>query len=293
MAIEGSVFAILTAVSFSSSQVFARRAVSWSGESFSVVPLAITIGMLLFFLLLCFTDGWGSLWQLPWRGGVILGAAGVLHLVIGRFFNYNCLRLVGANIGNALLTTTILWAAAFGVFILVEPFTILLVSGILSIGVGVVLVSLRTGGKASMIQSRGIIFGLGAALCVAAAGLLVKVGMGDFNFPLTAVFISHVGAFLAIGIILLFREGQRRELACLDRSSLRYLVLSGILVSLAQLFRYLALNYAPLSVVSPLTSTSGLFTLLFSFLLNRDIEVFNTRVILGVVATVIGAFLLF
>ncbi len=295
MAIEGSIFALLAAACFSSSQVFARRGVSWTGESFSAVPVSISVGTLLFFLLVCFTDEWGRLWHLPWRGLALLGAAGILHFVIGRFFNYSCLRLVGANIGGALLTTNILYAAAFGVIFLVEPFTILLVSGILSIGVGVILVSYRTGGKATVIQAKGkgIIFGLLAGLCYGASGLLIKMGMVDIDSPLTGAFISYVAAFLSIVAILLFRKEQRQELARLGRSSLCYLALAGLFVSLAQLFRYVALEYSPLSVVSPLMSTTGLFTLLFSFLLNRDIEVFTTRVILGVVATVLGAFLLF
>ncbi len=206
MAIEGSIFALLTAASFSSSQVFARRGVSWAGESFSAVPVTISIGTLFFFLLVCFTGGWGSLWHLPWRGLALLGAAGIIHFVIGRFFNYSCLRLVGANIGGALVRTQILYAAAFGVLFLVEPLTISLISGILSISAGAILVSYRTGGKAAVIQAkgRGIIFGLGTGLCLGASGLLVKMGMVDIGSPLTAVFISYVAAFLSVIAILLW-----------------------------------------------------------------------------------------
>ena len=67
-------------------------------------------------------------------------------------------------------------------------------------------------------------------------------------------------------------------------------VLSGCV---AQLLRYAALIYSPASMVIPIGGTSAFFIFLFSFLINRNIEVFTRKVILGMVVMVAGTFLIF
>jgi drug/metabolite transporter (DMT)-like permease len=56
---------------------------------------------------------------------------------------------------------------------------------------------------------------------------------------------------------------------------------------------YTALKHSPVSVVTPLVATVALFTLIFSFLLNRDLEVFTWKVLIGAGVTIAGTFLLF
>ena len=61
---------------------------------------------------------------------------------------------------------------------------------------------------------------------------------------------------------------------------------------LANLFRFMALAIAPVSIVVPLLRISNVFSLFFSFLLNRSMESFDPRVILGIVVSGVGAALL-
>ena len=70
-------------------------------------------------------------------------------------------------------------------------------------------------------------------------------------------------------------------------------ILTGLSVLAGQLFRYTALGYSPVSVVQPLIGTSVLFVLLLSFMVNRKIDVFNFRVIIGILVIVLGTFLIF
>jgi uncharacterized membrane protein len=71
------------------------------------------------------------------------------------------------------------------------------------------------------------------------------------------------------------------------------LIIGGVFTSTGQLFSYTALGYSPASMIAPLMSTQVLFVFLLSFLINRQIEVFTPKVILGLVATVTGTFLIF
>jgi uncharacterized membrane protein len=64
---------------------------------------------------------------------------------------------------------------------------------------------------------------------------------------------------------------------------------SGVFVFLAQMFRYLALAIAPVTVVTPIQRLSLVFRILLSTLINRDYEVFDTRVVIGMVISLAGA----
>ena len=55
----------------------------------------------------------------------------------------------------------------------------------------------------------------------------------------------------------------------------------------------LALSLAPASVVAPLVSISPVFLLFFSFLFNRNLEIFSLPIIIGAVTVVIGGILIF
>ncbi|MFQ6122754.1 MAG: EamA family transporter [Dehalococcoidales bacterium] len=116
--------------------------------------------------------------------------------------------------------------------------------------------------------------------------------MREIGSPYAAAFVSYLAAFLLWAILLLQKE-QRNQLFQLPRSSLIILSGAAILGLVGQLLRYAALNYSPVSVVQPLIGTVVLFILLFSFMVNRRIDVFTWRVFLGILFTLTGTFLLF
>jgi len=60
-------------------------------------------------------------------------------------------------------------------------------------------------------------------------------------------------------------------------------------VALSQLFRYMALVVAPVSVVVPIQRLSVIFRLIFNAILNRKNERLDPMVILGILLSVIGA----
>ena len=74
--------------------------------------------------------------------------------------------------------------------------------------------------------------------------------------------------------------------------ALRLFFVGALLAFLAQMFRFLALGMAPVTVVAPLMHTSPAFTALFTFIVNRSIERLGATVILGVMLVVAGAFML-
>jgi Predicted membrane protein len=86
--------------------------------------------------------------------------------------------------------------------------------------------------------------------------------------------------------------GRLAHEASLERSAAGWFLVSGVLVFVSQMFRYAALAQAPVSVVAPIQHLSVEFRVLFSWLINRDHEVFGVWVISGIALSLVGAGLL-
>ena len=294
----GLIFALLSAIFFAASSVFLRRGVSKTGESFSALLIAIFMGILLFSLMMFFTAEWDKVWSLSVRGWVLLGGAGIIHFVIGRYLAYVAVRLIGANRAIAITRSNMLYAVIFGIILLSEPITLSLVLGVVCLTFGVTLVSMERQGpeakehsQTSRLPTKGVFYALIAGLLWGISGIPIKLAVTEIGSPLAGAFVSFIPPSIIMAG-LLFRKRQREELFRLPRSPLIYLAIAGALTSISQLCRYFALSYSPVSLVQPLLSTNVLFILLFSFLLNRHIEVFTVKVIIGIVVTVAGGVLL-
>ncbi|MFC1907161.1 EamA family transporter [Chloroflexota bacterium] len=294
----GLVFALLSAILFAASNIFLRRGVSKAGESLSALMIAIFMGLLLFSLMMFFTGEWDKVWSLSVWGWVLLGGAGIIHFVIGRYLAYIAVRLIGANRAIAITRSNMLYAVIFGVLLLSEPITLPLILGVVCLTLGVTLVSMERQGpdtkelsQTSKLPAKGVLYALIAGLLWGISGIPIKLGVAEIGSPLAGAFVSFIPPSIIMAG-LLFRERQREELFRLTRSPLIYLAIAGALASVSQLFRYFALSYSPISLVQPLLSTNVLFLLLFSFFINRHIEVFTVKVIIGVVVTVAGGVLL-
>tara|TARA_B100000809_G_C14901830_1_gene446549 strand:- start:182 stop:502 length:321 start_codon:yes stop_codon:yes gene_type:complete len=101
--------------------------------------------------------------------------------------------------------------------------------------------------------------------------------------------------YLAAGLVLapiVFLTGQFAVVRQTPKSAVRWFVLSSLLTFSAQLSRYLALAVAPVTVVVPLMRTVPIFVQVFSFLINRNLEVFSTAVVIGILCTVAGTIFL-
>jgi uncharacterized membrane protein len=97
--------------------------------------------------------------------------------------------------------------------------------------------------------------------------------------------------YLAAGLVLapiVFLTGQFADVRQTPKPAVRWFALSSLLTFPAQLSRYLALAVAPVTMVVPLMRTVPVFVLVFSFLVNRHLEVFSTAVVIGILCTVAG-----
>ncbi len=293
---SGSLLALLGAVFFAASRIPLRRGLTDTGESFSAVAYSVFTGVVLFSLLAFVPGDRAELARISLKSYALLATAGVTAFVLGRALEYTAVRLIGNNIAAPLARVSIVVAVVSGILVLGESLTMMGIWGVVLILAGVILVSISgEDGKVRLTRGnliRGIAAGLGAGICWGASTVLIRAGIQDVDSPFVAAFISYMAALAVIASSLL-HKGRRLQLNQVGRSSLIALLLNGVFVSVAQLLRYLALDITPASIVQPIMSTSLLFLLLFSFALNRNVEVFTWKVVLGVVAVVAGAVLIY
>lgn len=295
----GLILALLAGFSHCLSSIFIRRGVYHSGESFSPIPISNFTGMVLFGLTILISGNAVQLTFLSWVGVSYLAAAGVLHFIVGRQLAYIGLRLIGANRTSPVITCNVLVSALLGVFFLGEPLTVYLVLALFLVTVGVISIS-RAGGseaggedmtKGSL--TTGLVATLGAALCWGVSPVLVKIGLQEVNSPVLATFISYTAAAIVAGVLLIHPKNSEK-LRRLEWKSLIPIGTGAVTTSTAHILRYTALAYSPVSLVAPLiVGISGLLIFPLSFLVNKRIEVFNHRIILGAIVVIVGVLLIF
>ncbi|MDZ4245796.1 MAG: EamA family transporter [Dehalococcoidia bacterium] len=290
----GEFFALISGFSFAASNVYTRRGVFFARESFSPLPISMSLGVIIFLAAVLISGDMNTLGLLSWKGIFFLSAAGIVHFVIGRSCNYNGLRRIGANRTAPLMATNVLFATFFGIIFLSEELALIRGLGILTVFIGLLFIGTSaertaTGEKLSRsVFLKGTAFGMGSGICYGISPLLVKIGLREIGSPYAGGFVSY----LAAGIIVLILLNRKRvdDLKKLTRPAFMPMFIGGVAVTAAQIFRYVALAFAPINVVTPLTSTNNVFVPFLSYFINRKMETFSTKVLGGTVLVIAGVF---
>ncbi|MDF1590127.1 MAG: EamA family transporter [Desulfobacterales bacterium] len=295
--LTGSTFALLCALTFAFAAVSTRRAVIKGPALMHGVFISILISLPFLLGILIASGQTGRIFSFSLSGYIWLSSAGILHFVIGRWMFFKSVQFSGANITSILRRTDSLVALLLGVALLGEPLSFPLVFGILLTVFGVIITSLNPNMVRDKqapflnLSSKALFFGLGTGVLWGITPVLMKVGLQGSNAPVAGAFISFFAATVALSFSLLNRD-RRNSFSQLPCKVIGLYCMVGLLAGIANMFRFLALNLSPASVVTPLLSTTPVFLVAFSFLFNRKLEVFNLPVIVGTIAVVIGAILL-
>jgi len=293
----GSIFALLSATSFAANKIFIRRAVLKIPDASLGVLISVPMAVPLFFLILVFSGQLHTLMSFSWRGYVWMALAGIVHFIVGRSLNYKCTQLVGANIGNILSRSDIPVSVIFGVSFLNEPLSWPLATGVVFILVGIILAGMNTQmlqnayGELSGVPLMGYVYGVGCGLAWGTSPIFVKLGLEGSGSSVAGAFVSFLAASVVLGLTLLNRK-RRTAFTHMGGRTSGLFFLAGLFSCAANLFRYIALGFAPASVVTPLVSIQPVFGLIFAFLFNRKLEIFSRPVVIGTVAVVIGTLMI-
>lgn len=291
----GAVLALLSAATFGLNNATIRRGVL-RGSVLQALSITVPMGAVLFALAALAAGVLDAIGAFSAAGIGWLAAAGIVHFVIGRYGNYRATRAMGANLAGPVQQSSILVSLVLALIFLGETLTPLKIAGIVLIVIGpAIMLRGRAGNTptASGFVPRLVEGYVYSALCAVGYGispLFIRLGLdgAGLGASLSAGAISYAAAALVIGGIVLL-PGNVAHIRTPDRAATRWFLASGVLVFVSQMFRYMALAIAPVSVVVPIQRLSIVFRAVFSWLLNRDHEVFGVWVVSGIALSVTGA----
>jgi drug/metabolite transporter (DMT)-like permease len=306
----GVALAIISSISFSLNSVMARRGLARATASAGAF-VTVLLGVPLFLGASLVSGQLFNAGDIPLRGYLLLSAAGLLHFGVGRYFNYRAAAAIGATRAGSVQALTVPYAILIAFVFLGETISAIMGFGILLIIVGPTIMVQRvskspgrtppppSGGPATeqapAFQLRQVEGYLSAFATIGAYGtspILIRAAVG--NVDGVAIFggLIAYSAAAAVLVATLVHPARRGLISAMHPSTVRLFLSAGTFVFLAQMFRFMALAVAPVAVVTPLMRTGAVFTLIFSWTLNRHLEVINRRVVAGILLSVTGAVIL-
>ena len=297
----GGFLALLAAATFALNNAFARRGVL-SGTVLQAMAISVPFGVPLFLIAALATGSTFHVANFSANSWVLLSAAGVIHFVLGRYCNYRAVKAMGANLAGPLMESSVLVALVLAVALLGERITAVKALGILLILCGPALTVSRKKGKKpekqhelafTPIYFEGTLYALLAAVAYGVSPVLVRFALEKSNWQASIAggLVSYVAATI-VTLVFIVVADQTKHIRNMSSDTIRWFCWAGLFVGVSQMLRYMALALAPVSVVSPIQRLSLIFRLIFGYMINKQYEVFNSRMVTGTIVSILGAALL-
>jgi drug/metabolite transporter (DMT)-like permease len=304
----GIVFGVIlgfgSAIVFACNAIVTRRGVLRKSSNY-IANISILTGPVFSFIVLCISGELAYIGQFTGMAYFYLALSGIIHFAFGRTWAYKSIQLIGANRANIVTSLSPIVSIALAVIVLGETVNLLMLCGIVC-SLSSPLITLcgeRTVARAPLVGSAcgkevdrrtlslGMLYGAGAALFWGSSFIFIKLGLASGGTPVVGSLIAYTTASIAI-IPSLMKATNKEEMISADRKSLNIALLVGLTSNVAQLLRYLALQYGSVILVIAAIRTSPLGILLLSFLFNRQHESFSRWVLLSNALLIIGTIMI-
>ena len=282
MIIDPKLFGLATAISFGIAPVLLKVAFRRGGAMTVGMVIGQAATLVLNLALLSVMDP--QLTLLTPIAIVAFALGGLAGTGIGRRWAYESINLLGPARSTTIRSASPVITTLLAIVLLQEQVSPVRWAAILAVVGGAVLVSWTPGAGARGWLGRGVAYALLAAAIYGIRPLIVKVGLAEANVPLAAALIGATAAL--IYTLLLENRSQLRGVR-LD-AAFRWFLLSGILQAIGITALTFGLSGGEASLVYSLTASAPLFTLLFTWVVMRDVEPITLRLIVGTVLTVVG-----
>ncbi|MDA1215259.1 MAG: EamA family transporter [Chloroflexi bacterium] len=311
----GALLALLAAATFGFNDATVRRGVV-TGSVVQGLAVTVPIGVPLFFLAAVVSGQLFDVGALTGPSALMLAGAGVAHFVWGRYCNYRAVKAMGGNRAGPVQQTSLLISLVLAVALLDESVGWIRLVGILLIVAGPTIMVERqrastpkaeatvipgiaggaNGGESAVAAkpaftprlAEGYTFALLSALGYGVSPVLIRAGIEESGLSLLGGLISYGAATVVVLVVILASASLRNSVANMERSNLRWFTISGVAVFLAQMFRYMGLAIAPVSVVASIMRLGLVFRVIFGYFINREYESFAPRVLVGIVVSILG-----
>lgn len=324
MVLWGSLLAVMSAATFALNNATVRRGVL-TGTVAQAMAISVPMGVPMFLLGALALGHAGDVFGFSTKTVLMLAAAGILHFVWGRYCNYRATKAIGGNASIPLQQLDFPFKLGLAIVFLGETLTPLRIFGIALIMLGGAIAMPRRRKKKAAAPSAGKVVGTGAgnpqaqnlgaaaAPAVTAKPVFVPSYVEGYTFAALSItgyglsplfvraalentsigtslaggFISYVAATIVI-MLMWIKPGQFQHVISVNPTSAKWFLTSALLVGISQMFRYMALSLAPITVVAPLQRSASLFRVIFNWFINRQYESFEPRLLAGIFVSVLG-----
>lgn len=297
----GALLALASAATFGLNNAALRRGVL-TGGVLQAMAITVPLGVPLFLLANVFVGGLDSLARFSLPSWAWLALAGVIHFVIGRYGNYRATRALGATLSTPMHQLSVPIALALALIFLDEVLTPLRLIGFVLVMTGPLVAVLGQHNKKKRNKNRdfqphmgeGIFWGAVCAVGYGSSPLFIVKGLGPDRGlvdSLAAGLVSYTAAAVIVAVTVTIAGGIA-FMRDLDRTARNWFAVSGVFVFVSQMFRYMALSVAPVTVVVPIQRLSVVFRVIFGWIINRDHEVITAKVLAGIAISLVGVFAL-
>ena len=228
--------------------------------------------------------------QLTIEGLVWFGILGFVAYSLGRYVFYRSLWILGPPRLTTIVSTAPFYGIFLGYIFLDERPGGILLTGTILLVFGVALVSYEPSEK-NFLQ-KGVSWAFFSAFLIGLSVFMRKKGLASMPNPALTVAWSNL-----IGLTTLF--GMRPFLSkdlyrWAGFGTVLLVIIAAVLNSISQLCMNLSVMYGELSVVTPIITSSPIFSLFFTAIFLRSFERIHFAMVLGVFITVFGmAFITF
>ena len=121
--------------------------------------------------------------------------------------------------------------------------------------------------------------------------MLMRAGLDSTGLGILGGMIAYATAAVVL-VFTLALPGQASGVLKLDANARKWFLFGAVASFVANVLRFMSLALAPVSIVIPLMRSAVLFTIVFNYFMNRDLESFEPRVLTGIGISLVGAVLL-
>jgi len=215
--------------------------------------------------------------------------SGCLQPLIARALYYEGITRIGVARAGPLRGVEPFFAVLAAMIVFAEQPGLLVYLGTTFIVASLWLISGKHGGDTNW-RLIDAVFPISAALISTISQTLRKQALAIIPDPFIAVaVVTTVSLILLLAFV--FTTGRTGQLR-MERNSFKFFFAAALIAVAAQILNFMALGRGQLSVIIPLLNTTPLFTVLFSLLFLRGIEIVNSRILLGAGLMVAGVVLI-
>ncbi len=208
----------------------------------------------------------------PVRELVLFVIIGIVHFGLARYLFYTAIVGLGASSAAIMVSPVIIISSILAWIFLDEPLSKRGIIGAMLVTIAIFLASRNPSGAPLQGVSRlkALVSGITATLIFSISSVVVRYAASSSGSPIIGAAISYTSAYPIILAMVFIGGNNLSSLKSLHKKYLVIAVISGLIVTSAQLFRYVALSMVNVLDALILISLFPIHTLVLSAVMSRE-----------------------